>query len=127
MWPPTSPSALFKYLCPQVAKSREKSLIGGLCNILKTEVCKTEVWPDPRKILQENPRQNPEKLETTQSLILGCTPRGSCNNTLLRRVLRRFFKEVLLRRALRRRLVRISAGTEVLRRVLRRERFIEGA
>ena len=24
--------------------------------------------------------------------ILGCTPRGSCNTTLLRRVLRRFFK-----------------------------------
>ena len=24
--------------------------------------------------------------------LLGCTPRGSCNDTLLRRVLRRFFK-----------------------------------
>ena len=24
---------------------------------------------------------------------IGCTPRGSCSNTLLRRVLRRFFKE----------------------------------
>ena len=34
---------------------------------------------------------------------------------------------MLLRRVLRRRLVRVSIETEVLRRVLRRERFIEGA
>ena len=33
---------------------------------------------------------------------------------------------MLLRRVLRRRLVRVSIETEVLRRVLRRERFIEG-
>ena len=58
---------------------------------------------------------------------VGCTPRGSCNRTLLRRVLRRFFKEVLLRRVLRRRLVRISIGTGVLRRVLGRGAVIVGA
>ena len=34
---------------------------------------------------------------------------------------------MLLRKVLRRHLVRVSAGTEVLRRVLRRERFIEVA
>ena len=34
---------------------------------------------------------------------------------------------MLVRRVLRRRLVRVSIETEVLRRVLRRERFIEGA
>ena len=36
-------------------------------------------------------------------------------------------KEVLLTRVLRRRLVRVSPETEVPRRSLRRERFIEGA
>ena len=34
---------------------------------------------------------------------------------------------MLLRRVLRRRLARVSIETEVLRRVLRKERFIEGA
>ena len=38
-----------------------------------------------------------------------------------------FLKEVLLRRVHRRRLVRASAGTEVLGKVLRREGVIEGA
>ena len=51
----------------------------------------------------------------------GCTPRVSCNNTLLRRVLRRFFKgSASLSRVPRRRLVRVSVRTGVLRRVLRR-------
>ena len=47
-------------------------------------------------------------------LEVGCTPRGSRNCTPLRRVLRRHF-------------VRVSPGTEVLRRVLRRESIIGGA
>ena len=66
------------------------------------------------------------------SSCVGRTPRGSCNRTLLRRVLRRFsrgssLEEVLLRRVLRRRLVRVLIETEVLRRVLRRGCVIEGA
>ena len=28
-----------------------------------------------------------------EHVMIGCAPRGSCNNTLLRRVLRRFFKK----------------------------------
>ena len=43
---PCPPSALLNYLFLHVAKSTRKSLIGGHCKILKTEVCKTEVWPD---------------------------------------------------------------------------------
>ena len=62
------------------------------------------------------------------SLKVGCTPRGSCNNTLLRKgFLEGSLKEVLLRRVLRRSLVRVSVWTEVLRRVLRRGVVIEGA
>ena len=45
---------------------------------------------------------------------LGRTPRGSCNRTLLRRVLGR-------------RLVRVLIQTEVLRRVLGRGGVIQGA
>ena len=52
--------------------------------------------------------------EWTKIHSVGGTPRGSCNRTLLRRVLRR-------------RLVRVSIETEVLRRVLRRGGVIEGA
>ena len=49
------------------------------------------------------------------------TPRGSCNRTLLRRVLRRFSQgSPFLEGFLRRRLVRVSVGAGVLRRVLRR-------
>ena len=48
---------------------------------------------------------------------MGCTPRGSCNRTLLRRVFRRSFegslKEVRLRRALRGHLVRVSRTSVV--------------
>ena len=64
---------------------------------------------------------------------IGRTPRGSCNRTLLRRVLRRFFKgNAFLERVLRRHLdIRVSVGTGVLRRVLRRRgcyrRRLEGA
>ena len=63
--------------------------------------------------------------------LIGCAPSGSRNNTLLRRVLRRFVKgsaSLLLRRVLERNLVWDSVGTEVLRRVLRRGGgAIEGA
>ena len=61
---------------------------------------------------------------------LGRTPRGSCNNTrLLEGFLEGSLKVVLLRRALRSHLVRISVGTRVLRRVLRKGGggVIEGA
>ena len=59
---------------------------------------------------------------------LGCTPRGSCNRTLLRRVLRRFsnstcFLEGFLEGACK----GFQSRLGVLRRVLRRELFIEGA
>ena len=51
----------------------------------------------------------------------GCTPRGSCNCTLLRRVPRRFSNsKCFLEGVLRLRLARVSIETEVLRRVLRR-------
>ena len=55
--------------------------------------------------------------------------KGSCNRTLLRRVLRRFFKRsAFLEGGSRRHFVRISVGTRVLRRVLRRGGgVIEGA
>ena len=58
---------------------------------------------------------------------LGCTPRGSCNRTLLKRVLRRFsnskcFLEGFLEGA-----CKGFGKDKVLRRVLRRESFIEGA
>ena len=70
---------------------------------------------------------NGEKMPTSK---IGCTPRGSCNRMFLR-ILEGFLegslKEVLLRRVLRRHLVRISVGTGVLRRVLRRGAVIEGA
>ena len=55
--------------------------------------------------------------------------KGSCNNTLLRKVLRRFFKGGL-RRVLRRRLVRVSARIGVLGWVLSKgwhRRRLEGA
>ena len=59
---------------------------------------------------------------------LGRTPRGSCNRTLLRRVLRRFsnskcFLEGFLEGACK----VFFSKDRVLRRVLRRECFIEGA
>ena len=54
---------------------------------------------------------SPWRLST---LSIGCTPKGS-------------LKEVLLRRVLRRHLVRVLVGTGVLRRVLRGGGFIEGA
>ena len=57
-----------------------------------------------------------------QSVSSGPLGRGSCNCTLVRRVLRRFS-----RRVLRRRPVRVFSKDKVLRRVLRRERFREGA
>ena len=65
----------------------------------------------------------------SQALVhIGRTPRGSCNRTrLLDGFLEGSLKEVLLRRVLRRRLVRVSIETEVLRRVLRRGGVIEGA
>ena len=50
-------------------------------------------------------RQNPS---------LGCIPRGSCNNTLLRKFLEDSFKEMLLRR--------VVLGSEVLSL----ERFLQG-
>ena len=65
---------------------------------------------------------------------LGCTPRGSCNRTLLRRVLRRFsdskcFLEGFLDS--KKAPVRVFSKDKVLRRVLRREFFyrrrLEGA
>ena len=46
MRPPTPTSALLTYLFLHVAKSAQKSLLGGHCKITKTEVCTTEVWPD---------------------------------------------------------------------------------
>ena len=45
-----APSALLNYLFLQVANSAQKSLLGGHCKISKTEVCTTEVWPDPMLI-----------------------------------------------------------------------------
>ena len=51
---------------------------------------------------------------------LGCTPRGSCNNTLLRGLLEGPLMDVFLRRVLRGHRVRVSAGTGVLTGVLRR-------
>ena len=53
---------------------------------------------------------------------VGFTPRGSCSMTQLldsEGFLEGSLKEVLLRRVLRRHFVRLSVGTEVLRRVLR--------
>ena len=42
---------------------------------------------------KESEKEVPGALhERSQRNFLGCTPRGSCNRTLLRRVLRRFFK-----------------------------------
>ena len=51
-----APFTFVKVLVLQVAKFREKSLLGGHCNISKTEVCKTEVWPDPMYKSVENPK-----------------------------------------------------------------------
>ena len=56
MRPPTPPSAMLNYLVFQVAKSREKSLLGGHCKISKTEVRKNEVWPDPICLHRESTR-----------------------------------------------------------------------
>ena len=57
---------------------------------------------------------------------LGRTPRGATAR-FLEGFLEGSSKEVLLRRVLRRRPVRVSIETEVLRRVLKRRGVIEGA
>ena len=55
---------------------------------------------------------------TRAKALIGRTPRGSCSRTrLLERFLEGYLKEVLLRRVLRRRLVRVS---------IERRRFLEG-
>ena len=72
------------------------------------------------KVLGATPERFPELIGTHMKdfhLPIGRTPRGSCNHTrLLEGFLEGSLKEVLLRRVLRRRLVRVSIETEVLRR-----------
>ena len=53
-------------------------------------------------------------------VLFGCTPRGHATTPFLEVFLEVSLKEVLLRRVLRSRLVRVSVGTEVLRRVHKR-------
>ena len=108
-WRHTDPPKSSPDVCPLLLRGHRKRVQKRGLNL----------WP-LRGLLAPTPplSANPFSKLLTQ---VGCTPRGSCNRTLLRSVLRRFFKkEVLLRRVLRRNLVRISVGTGVLGRVLRR-------
>ena len=58
---------------------------------------------------------------------IGCTPRESCNNTLLRRVLRRFSSSKCFLEGFSEGACKGFSKDKVLRTVLRRELFIEGA
>ena len=50
-----------------------------------------ELFQDRLYFFKENAPEA-SRMALYASKLTGCTPRGSCNNTLLRRVLRRFFK-----------------------------------
>ena len=71
MWPPRPPSPLLKYLFLQVAKLREKSLLGGHSKISKTEVCKTEVWPDPIQHAPKQQRRRHSEKSPSKSSVFG--------------------------------------------------------
>ena len=77
------------------------------------------VWSRNVISISERLKHNSPRIVLCQMvLVVGRTPGGSCNNTLLRRVLRRFLKGSAFLEGflvLRRHLVRISLGTRVLR------------
>ena len=62
-----------------------------LCPSLVLSTPRQDVAEPPHLAL-ENAGRCPSRLFEQDSAIVGRTPRGSCNRTLLRRVLRRFFK-----------------------------------
>ena len=61
------------------------------------------------------------------AVLIGCTPRGSCNRTLIRRVLRRLFKSKSFLEGFLEGACKGFRKDKVLRRVLSRERSLEGA
>ena len=97
----------------QIAKKKECSFTASFCRISQTN--KNRTVP----LLSQNTSKT------------RCTPRGSCNNTLLRRVLRRVLRRFSNSKCfLEGFLEGASKGfskDKVLRKVLRRGRFIEGA
>ena len=81
-------------------------ILGSPANFLR-ELCRNtpaQIWHNLCTFL-DAPAYVSHKISGTSS---GRTPRGSCNNTLFRRVLRRFFSGSASTRVLRRRLVRFQ-------------------